>query len=259
VVWNARFTQLQPAGSGWDIEFENGARVYADVVVACDGANSRLRHYLTATRPVYAGVTLVEGTIVDAPQQAPALWQLVHGGSLMALEAGHSVSMIAKADGTLIYWLGVKAPADWLTTSAIDFTSKEAVAAWFAQEFSTWSPQWSQLFTPESLMLVPRPMYYYPANQHWPTLSNLTMIGDAAHRLPPYAGEGANQALADALELSEALGDEQFTTTEQAIASFEQKMISRLAIITAETLRNTAQLHADNNQQFLLSLFNGAE
>jgi 2-polyprenyl-6-methoxyphenol hydroxylase-like FAD-dependent oxidoreductase len=258
VAWNTRFTEMQPAGRGWDIGFTNGTRIYADVVIAADGANSRLRPYLTAIRPVYAGVTVLEGTIPAAAQQAPALWHLVHGGSLMALEAGHSISIIAKGDGTLIYWLGVKAPEDWLATSGIDFTNEEAVATWFAQEFSNWSPQWQQLFTPETLTLVPRAMYYYPTDQHWPTLPNLTMIGDAAHRLPPYTGEGANQALADALELSEALSDEQFVTLEQAIGSFEQKMASRLAAITAETLRNTDGLHADNNQQFLLNLFRGA-
>lgn len=259
VVWNARFTEMQPAGCGWNIGFENGTRVYADLVIASDGANSRLRPYLTASRPVYAGVTVLEGTILAAAQHTPVVWQLVHGGSLMALEAGHSISIIAKGDGTLIYWLGVKAPEDWLATSGLDFTSKEAMSAWFAQEFRTWSPHWQQLFAPESLTLVPRAMYYYPTDQHWPTQPNLTMIGDAAHRLPPYAGEGANQALADALELSEALSDAQFSTLEQALNSFEQKMAHRLAPITAETLRNTEGLHADNNQQFILNLFSGVQ
>jgi 2-polyprenyl-6-methoxyphenol hydroxylase-like FAD-dependent oxidoreductase len=44
-----------------------------------------------------------------------------------------------------------------------------------------------------------------PLNQTWEALPNLTMLGDAAHLMPPYAGEGVNMAMQDALELSRCL------------------------------------------------------
>jgi 2-polyprenyl-6-methoxyphenol hydroxylase-like FAD-dependent oxidoreductase len=257
VVWDARFVDMQPAGDGWAIRFENGTRAYADVVVAADGANSKVRKYLTAIPPVYAGMTFLEGTILQAEQQASALWQLVQGGSLYALENGQFISFLAKGNGSLLFWIWLKKPEGWLATAGVDWTSRAAVAAWFAQEFSTWSPQWQQLFASEALTIVPRLTYYYPPNQPWQPRSNLTMLGDAAHRMPPN-GEGVNQAMADALDLYEALCGGHFDTIAQAIASFEQKMGKRVVNVAADTQQLLEMMHAENNQQLFLDFFTEA-
>lgn len=206
---------------------------------------------------MYAGVTSLECTIPEADKRVPELWQLVNGGSLFAPENGKTISFFSKGDGTLSFLVGLKTPENWLATSGIDVTSRASVAAWFKQEFSSWSPQWQQLFATDALTIVPRPWYYYPSDQYWQPQPNLTMIGDAAHRIPPYAGEGANQALADALDLAEALCGSQYATIEQAIAAFEQQMRSRMVDITAMTIYYTEAMHAENNQQFLLDLFSG--
>ncbi|MGI4867596.1 MAG: FAD-dependent oxidoreductase [Janthinobacterium lividum] len=256
VVWDARFVDMQPAGEGWEIQFENGSRAYADVVVAADGANSKVRTYVTDTPPVYAGVTFLEGTIPQAAEQAPALWQLVKGGSLFALENGQFISFLAKGDGTLLYWIWLLKPEDWLTTSGIDFTSRAAVATWFQQEFSTWSPQWQALFASDALTITPRRTYYYPTDHPWPTQPNLTLLGDAAHSMPPN-GEGVNQAMADALDLYEALCLGQFATIAQAIAAFEATMGKRVAVVAAETRQLLAMMHAENNQQLFVDFFTG--
>ncbi len=257
VVWNARFTEMQPAGEGWQIRFENGTQAYADVVIAADGANSKVRKYLTDAQPVYAGMTFLEGNIAEAPQHAPALWQLVQGGSLYALENGQMVSFLAKGDGTLLFWIYLQRPEDWLATSGIDFTSPTAVAAWFQQEFSTWSPQWQLLFSASTLTIVPRLTYYYPQDQPWQSRPNLTMLGDAAHRMPPN-GEGVNQAMADALDLYEALCGGHFESIAEAIASFEETMGKRVANVAIETRQLLEMMHASNNQQLFLDFFTGA-
>ena len=254
VVWNARFIDMQPAGAGWEIRFEKGARAYADVVIAADGANSKVRKYLTDAQPVYAGTTFLEGNIPQAQQQVPALWQLVQGCSLFALENGQFVSFLVKGDGSLIFWIWLQKPEDWLATSGIDFTNRAAVATWFQQEFRTWSPQWQQLFASDSLPLVPRRAYYYPQDQPWPSQPNLTLLGDAAHQMPPN-GEGVNQAMADALDLYEALCKEPFDTIKQAIVSFEQKMGKRVAQVAADTRQLLEMMHAENNQQLFLDFF----
>lgn len=256
VVWNARFIDMQPAGAGWEIQFENGSRVYADVVVAADGANSKVRRYLTAAQPIYAGMTFLEGNIPQAQQQVPALWALVQGGSLFALQGGQLISFLAKGDGSLIFWIWLQKPEDWLTTSGIDFTSRAAVAAWFQQEFSTWSPQWQELFASDALTMVPRRAYYFPQGEPWPSQPNLTLLGDAAHRMPPN-GEGVNQAMADALDLYEALCMAPFNTIEEALAAFEQKMNQRVAIVAADTRQLLDMMHAKNNQQLFLDFFGG--
>lgn len=254
VVWNARFMAMQPNGTGWEIQFENGTQAYADVVVAADGANSKVRPYLTDVRPVYAGFTLLEGAVPDAAQRVPALWQLIQGGSLTALEHGQTISFLTKGDGALNFWVWVKKPENWLATSGLNWTDRAAVAAWFSQEFSTWSPKWQELFANEALTVVPRPSYYVPLDQPWPSQPNLTLLGDAAHCMPPN-GEGVNQAMVDALELAEALGSAHFDTIGQAIAAFEEQMRHRMIGVEAETRELLEIMHADNNQEAFLRIF----
>ena len=82
------------------------------------------------------------------------------------------------------------------------------------------------------------------------------MIGDAAHRMPPYAGEGANQALADALELYEVLTSNMFVNMKDAISFFEKKMCARASEITEITLQQTEAMHDKNNLKLLMDFFN---
>ena len=254
VVWDARFTAMQPAGAGWALHFESGTPAYADLVVAADGVHSRVRPYVTAARPVYAGVTLVEGTLPHAAQRVPALWQLMRGGSLSAVENGQTISFLTKGDGALNFWIWAKKPEDWVTTSGVDWTSRAAVAAWFAEEFSTWSPQWQAVFAREDLRVVPRPSYYFPLDQPWSPRANLTLLGDAAHAMPPN-GEGVNQAMADALDLCAALGDAASPTLAQALAAYEEQMRQRVAVVAEETRQLLELMHGENNQQTFLAVF----
>jgi len=255
IVWDARFTALKPSGTGWNIYFEDAPSAYADLVIAADGANSKLRKYLTDITPVYSGVTSIEGNIYRADINAPKIWGLAKGGSLFALENGKTISFITKGDGTLTFLIGLERPEDWLAVSGIDLGNKQSVEAWFKEEFADWNSGWHELFSTDEVSFLPRVWYHFPQDQHWISQSNLTMIGDAAHRIPPYAGEGANQALADALDLYETLCCEDFNTITEAISSFEHKMLLRSAAITDETLKNTYGFHQGNNLQFLLNLF----
>ena len=82
-----------------------------------------------------------------------------------------------------------------------------------------------------------------PLDQQWEAKSNITLLGDAAHWMPPFAGEGVNMAMLDALQLSEALTDSKFTNTLGAIARYEKQMFKRFANIGQGTLFNTEWMH----------------
>ncbi|WP_276380004.1 NAD(P)/FAD-dependent oxidoreductase [Flavobacterium sp. H4147] len=258
VVWNSKFTEMKRSGEGWEISFENGKTVYADFVIASDGANSRIRKYITDIKPVFSGVSAIEINVYNAEKNAPKLWKMVNDGKVFALEHGKTLLFSAKADGTLTLLIGLKTEENWISHSGIDFKNKNSVLEWFKKEFSSWNTEWQEIFEKEEISIIPRPMYHFPLNQSWKPLPNLTMIGDAAHRMPPYAGEGANQALADALELYEVLTSDSFSTMEEAIGFFEKKMCKRASEITQITLQQTDSMHDDNNLKLLLDFFDEA-
>ncbi|MBF9142089.1 FAD-dependent oxidoreductase [Hymenobacter properus] len=255
VVWDSQLVAVQPLGAGWQLTFQGGATATADILIGADGANSKIRPLLTPIRPFYSGVTIVEGTVYDSVQNAPQLHALTKGGKIFALDDAKTLVVSAKGDGSLTFYTGCKMPETWARDSGIDFADAAEVRAWFRQEFAGWDKIWEELFASETTRCVPRPQYCMPLDQTWPAQPNLTLLGDAAHLMPPYAGEGVNMAMLDALELSECLTCEQFPTVQAAIAHYEQHMRQRASAVAQETLEQTERLHAPGALGYLVELF----
>src|SRR6185437_6540603 len=58
IVWDSKFVELKENGNGWNLIFDNGTTAYADLIVAADGANSKVRKYLTDIQAIYSGYTI---------------------------------------------------------------------------------------------------------------------------------------------------------------------------------------------------------
>lgn len=256
MVWDSHFVSMEKEKNGWRLYFKNGTNAYADLVIAADGANSKVRPYLSNIKPIYSGITLIEGNIYDAEKHTPKLFAFAKGGKVMAFDSEQFVGYGTKADGAIMFVANFKTHENWLTESGIDFNNRQQVLEWFKQEFVNWSDEWHEFFTNDAVYFIPRPQYYFPFDQNWETQENLTMIGDAAHRMPPYAGEGANVALQDAFELAECLTNNQFTDIKTAIAHFEKEMVARGAQATKDTLENTERMFSKNGLEQMVAFFN---
>lgn len=254
VIWGSYFAALHPQNNGWMVEFKNGNIVDADIVIAADGANSKIRTYLTDIKPFYAGVTAVEGAVYNSAIASPRIHQLLNGGKIFAMDDEKTLIVSSKGDGSLAFYTGCKKEADWFVKSGIDFSNKTAVLDWFKKEFAGWDDIWFELFENASVPFMPRPQYCMPLDQSWDALPNLTMLGDAAHLMPPYAGEGVNMAMLDAVELSDCLTSNNFTNTATAIAAFEKQMRIRASAAAAMTLESTAALHADGAIAWMMNI-----
>lgn len=256
VLWNSHFIFMEKEKSGWHLYFKNGSDAYADLVIAADGANSKVRPYLSDIKPVYSGITLIEGNIRNAAKYSPRLFSFAKGGKVMAFDDERFVGYGTKEDGSIMFVINFKTPENWVETSGIDFHNKEEVLAWFKKNFAGWSNEWHEFLTNDAVYFIPRPQYYFPFDQHWETDETLTIIGDAAHRMPPYAGEGANVALQDAFELAEYLTGYQFTNIKTAIAHFEKDMIARGAAATKDTLENSERMFSKTGLAQMTAFFN---
>lgn len=258
VVWDSHLLAATPHGAGWQLAFANGTTATADLVIGADGANSKIRPLVTPIRPFYSGLMVVEGAVNDAARHAPRVCQLLQGGKIFALGGEKSLIVSAKGDGSLAFYVGFKAPETWPRASGLDFQNAAQLQAWFRQEFAGWASLWEELFAAEPATCVPRPQYCMPLTQTWPAQPTITLLGDAAHLMPPYAGEGVNMAMLDALELSNCLTSPQFPTLQAAIAHYEQHMRQRASAVAQETLAQTAALHSAEGLAHLVGLLSAA-
>jgi len=244
VVWDSHFEALLSQNDSWKLEFKNGTAAFADIVIAADGANSKIRPYITSVKPFYVGLTAVEGAVYNSETACPGMHKLLNGGKIFALGDEKSLIVSSKGDGSLVFYPGFKKDENWSRNSGVDFSDKTQVIAWFKEEYQGWDDIWLELFENASTQFVPRPQYCMPLDQTWEALPNLTMLGDAAHLMPPYAGEGVNMAMLDALELSQCLTSEDFDGIQPAIAAFEKQMRIRGSETAQATLESTDALHS---------------
>jgi 2-polyprenyl-6-methoxyphenol hydroxylase-like FAD-dependent oxidoreductase len=255
VVWNSHIVSLENSNDTWKIVFENGDAAIADIVIGADGAKSKIRPFITPIEPFYSGVTILEGSIPDSEKNVPTIHNILQGGKIMALGDSKTVSVSSKGDGSLNFYNGWKTQADWITASGIDFKNTKQVLEWYKKEYTNWDSAWLELFEFENTTFTPRPQYCMPLDQKWEAQSNITIIGDAAHLMPPYAGEGVNMAMLDALQLSESLTSGTFTDLKSAIAYYEEQMFARFAQMGKETLDNTDFMHSPDGLKKLLEMF----
>ncbi len=162
----------------------------------------------------------------------------------MAFGNEKNILMGQKGNGEIGFYLSFKAAANWPLNSGLNFSDSTQVLSWFKKEYAEWSPVWLELFDSITLPFIPRPINCIPLDQTWDALPNLTMLGDAAHVMPPFAGEGVNMAMLDALELSECLTSATFSSLQEAISHYETQMRQRAAISAKESLDNGERMHS---------------
>ncbi len=257
VAWNSHIIAIEPLGDQWKLIFENGDQAIADLVIGADGANSKIRRMVTDIKPYWTGITMLEGSIKNAAATAPNIHRLLKGGKIFAYGNNKTVIVSSKGDGSFGFAASFRSDEFWSIESHINFNDNKQILAWFKQEFSEWAPVWWELFSADDTVFIPRPQYCMPLDEHWEAKPNITLLGDAAHWMPPFAGEGVNMAMLDALQLSEALTSPTFTITRHAIAYYEKQMLARFAKIGQGTLFNTEWMHAPNALADMLAMFGG--
>ncbi|RZK37415.1 MAG: FAD-dependent monooxygenase, partial [Pedobacter sp.] len=257
VVWDSHFISMEAQGEGWLLHFKNDLSTYADIVVAADGANSKIRPYLTDIKPFYSGILMLEGNVKQAKIAAPSIDSLIDGGKIMAFGNEKNILLGQKGNGDLGFYASFKAYENWAKTNGLDYNNKIQMLEWFKAKYPEWSDIWHELFENATLPFIPRPIYCIPLDQKWPALPNLTMIGDAAHVMPPFAGEGANMAMLDALELSENLTSKKHKTLQEAISFYEINMRKKAALAAEESLVNGEMMHSASALNNMLAMFNG--
>ena len=193
------------------------------LLVGADGAWSKIRPLLSDAKPEYVGTTFIETYLYDADERHPATAEAVGGGAMYALTPGKGIVAHREAGGVLHTYVELNRPAEWV--ASIDFTDAAAATARVLAEFDGWAPELTALITDGETAPIPRMIYALPDGHRWDRVPGVTLLGDAAHLMPP-SGEGANLAMFDGAELGKAIaahpGD-----TEAALTAYEGAMFPR--------------------------------
>src|SRR5689334_18265938 len=198
--------------------FANGDRATADVVIAADGIHSRLQQYVVAPSAIvssgsvaYRGVLPAES--VSWPKGAMRSW----------LGAGRHFLVYPLRADKLINCVGFVPTDEEMKESWSAPGDPQA----FAREFAAFDPRVGSIIA-QITHTFRWGLYDREPLAAW-TRGRLTLLGDAAHPMLPHTGQGANQAIEDAVALATVLSHADRTSASRALLIYEQLRRERTA------------------------------
>ena len=193
IRYNCRAVKVVSTHDGVRVEFENGSAAEGDLLIGADGLHSRIRD------------------IVGARDAEPTGWCSWQGLATLPYIADKHVALLAIGEhGNLGLWPAGGSDAQWwfdLPWSR-GFVRPERPIDVIREHFTGWCDAVDGVLatlTDDDLADSPYPHFRHPIPR--PGQGPLTLLGDAAHTMPPTLAQGTNQALLDTMVLCKALSD----------------------------------------------------
>ncbi|MEV0670107.1 FAD-dependent monooxygenase [Mycobacterium sp. NPDC050441] len=176
-----------------ELTFTNGEVVRAGLVIAADGLRSKARKMFSDDDIHYCGSVIFRAV-------SPADCLGVTNDRLRSWHsadyAKHVISMPVRAGRQVAVdaTLGVDEPPPHLWSAQADLAA-------LADQFDEFDPAVGRMLRAATSPVYMHPVYDRDPIDRW-TTARVALLGDAAHPMTPFGGQGANQAIQDAAELA---------------------------------------------------------
>ena len=215
----AGLQRLQTTSDGVQFTLTDGRPYHADWLVGADGIHSRTRHEIFgADQPNFTGYVAWRGLIPG--DQVPS--ELLDPPLCMTVGPRRMLMRYPLRKGAWVNFVAVALRQSWTEEGwSVPSTLNELL-----QEFADFESH-----TLELLKLTPADrlfkwgLFDRDPLPTW-TCGRVTLLGDSAHAMPPFTGQGAVMALEDAVVLGRAAELEQDPT--QALRRYEQARLPRV-------------------------------
>jgi salicylate hydroxylase len=236
----SRVDRLTPRDKSVELMFADGRIEDADVVVAADGIRSAIREMLfSPAPPVFTGYVAWRG-LVDTGQLPRHLHE-----SAVAFGHGRHINRYLVRRGELLNFVAVAQRDQW---EAEGWTIPAPLDEFLA-EFAS--------FDEGTRMVISRPvrgqvfkwgLFGRPWLEQW-SRGRVVLLGDAAHPMLPFLGQGAANAIEDAMILARCLASE--PTPETAFALYQRTRGPRTRAATEQAATRGERYLGEPNQDSL--------
>ncbi|KAI3321620.1 monooxygenase [Xylariaceae sp. AK1471] len=212
IQWGRKLSAVKTTAEGlnptYDLHFADGTTEAGfSLVVGADGTWSKVRPLLSDTRPQFSGINGVDVKLSNIDSVDAKLSERVGPGMCLTLGSNTTVLSQRNGDGCVRSYGFMRLPENWAQACGIDWSKPAEAKKQFLDLYYRAFDQDSRdlILKADDDSIVPRPMYMLPIGHKWPHRAGLTLIGDAAHVMTPFAGVGVNVAMEDALQLARSL------------------------------------------------------
>jgi salicylate hydroxylase len=196
VALGARCEAVESDGDVASVRFRDGSEIEADVIVGADGIHSNVRASLFGEdapkftgKICYRSVIPVDAVPGGAPPQENVIWMGPHGAIVQyRVRRGELINVVSHYDDATYKH------ESWIA---------ECDRAEVLERYSGWHESLVRLFS-ASEVWYKWALYDRDPIPRW-TRGRATVLGDAAHPMLPYLGQGACQAMEDGCVLAAAL------------------------------------------------------
>ncbi|KAI0906005.1 putative monooxygenase [Ustulina deusta] len=261
VQYNKQIVNIEEANDKVKIYFQDGTSAEGDILVGAEGARSATRKHILGEDPVRAPpVGIITGRCTLKGEELEEQLRLGHSLFLVDMNSINGSPMMLLVTLVEVYPDGESGKFAWALIWPDEGPTKEDFWVYKApaQKQYDFVVEKTKDLSAEYLTTVKRsdPQTTIPVRRLYtlvldsmPT-GRITLLGDAAHAMTPFRGEGGFHAISDALNLARAIGKidkDDIENIKEVFGAYQVEMLERgrqAAKLSEEALSKKRELGA---------------